>query len=125
MTDPRKMLIVDDDPDMAESIADLVEIRGYEADLASSGAEAIAKFQERDYDIAFMDVRMPGMNGVECLLEILKLKPDAKVVMMTAYSVEQLLRTALNNGAAGVLYKPFEMAEFLALCGNGGGADTS
>jgi DNA-binding NtrC family response regulator len=84
MTDSRKLLIVDDDYDMAESIADLVEIRGYEADLASSGAEAIAKFQERDYDVAFMDVRMPGMNGVECLLEILKLKPDAKVVMMTA-----------------------------------------
>jgi DNA-binding response OmpR family regulator len=122
MTVSRKLLIVDDDYDMAESIADLVEIRGYEADLASSGAEAIAKFQERDYDVAFMDVRMPGMNGVECLLEILKLKPDAKVVMMTAYSVEQLLNTALKNGAAGVLYKPFEMNEFLAQCDKRKGA---
>jgi CheY-like chemotaxis protein len=122
MTDSKKMLIVDDDQDMAESIADLVEIRGYEADLAASGPEAIAKFQERDYDIAFMDVRMPGMNGVECLLEILKLKPDANVVMMTAYSVEQLLKTALQNGAAGVLYKPFEMNEFLAQCDKRKGA---
>ena len=116
MTDTKKLLIVDDDHDMAESIADLVEIRGYEADLAASGPEAISKFQECDYDIAFMDVRMPGMNGVECLLEILKLKPEAKIVMMTAYSVEQLLKTAMNNGAVGVLYKPFEMKEFLEVC---------
>jgi CheY-like chemotaxis protein len=116
MTDSGKMLIVDDDRDMAESIADLVEIRGYEADLAASGPEAIAKFQECDYDMAFMDVRMPGMNGIECLLEILKLKPNAKVVMMTAYSVEQLLNKALMNGAAGILYKPFELSEFLAQC---------
>ena len=66
-------------------------------------------------DIAFFDVRMPGMNGVESLLEILRFKPDARVVMMTAYSVQELLDEAVENGAIGVLHKPVEAQEVLTL----------
>ena len=109
------IFIVDDDEDVAESLADLLEGRGYKVDVAFSGEEAIAGFRERDYDVAFMDVRMPGLNGVESLLEIRKLKPNAKVVMMTAFSVEELLTKALEGGAAGVLHKPFEMRDFLEM----------
>lgn len=109
------VFIVDDDHDVAESLADLLEGRGYKVDLAYSGEEAIAGFRDRDYDIAFMDVRMPGLNGVESLLEIRKLKPNARVVMMTAYSVEDLLTKALESGAAGVLHKPFDMRDFLEM----------
>lgn len=104
-----KILVVDDDHDFAESIAETLELEGHDVQLAFSGEEAIRKFKEEDYDISFMDVKMPGKNGVESFLEIRKFKPHANVVMMTAFSVEQLLEQAVGNGAMGVLNKPFDM----------------
>jgi len=101
-----RVFIVDDDIDFAESLGEVIEGRGHHVEMAHSGEEAIEKFRQADFDIAFMDVRLPGKNGVESFFEIRKLKPDAKVMMMTGYSVEQLLRQALDNGALGVLQKP-------------------
>ncbi len=104
-----KILVVDDDKDFAEGIAESLEVEGHKVQLAFSGEEAIEKFKEEDYDISFMDVKMPGKNGVESFLEIRKFKPHAKVVMMTAFSVQQLLEQAMENGAIGVLSKPFDI----------------
>ncbi len=109
----RSILVVDDDRDFAESIAEVLEERGYSVELAFSGEEAIRKFRGQDFDMTFMDVRMPGLNGVETFHEFRKIKPDAKVVLMTAYSVEQLLEEAIDRGALGVLQKPFEMEDML------------
>jgi two-component system response regulator HydG len=107
------VFIVDDDRDFAESLALLIEGRGYQVELAFSGEEAIAKFREQDFDITFMDVRLPGKNGIESLSEIRKLRPSARVVMMTGYSVEQLLEQAVEHGAWGVLYKPIDVHQAL------------
>jgi DNA-binding response OmpR family regulator len=114
MNEP-KIFVVDDDRDFAEGLADVLELRGYEVDLAFSGEEAIAKFKENDYDITFMDVRLPGMNGVESLRTLRRLKPGARVVMMTGYSVPQLLDEALDEGAWAVLQKPFDMEQVLEM----------
>ena len=111
---PLEIFIVDDDPDFAEGMALMLEVAGHAVETASSGEDAVRKFAERDFDMTFMDVRMPGMNGVESFFEIRKIKPDAKVMMMTAYSVEQLLEQAVDGGALGVLYKPISEAALLA-----------
>jgi DNA-binding response OmpR family regulator len=110
-----RIAIVDDDEDFAESMAIMLEGRGYEVELAYSGEEAIKKFREMVFDIVFMDVKLPGKNGVESFLEIRKLKPDAKVVMMTGFSVEQLLDKAVENGAWDVLHKPLDMKKVLEM----------
>jgi len=107
--DSIRVFIVDDDMDLAESLSIALEGNGCEVEIAHSGEEAIKVFRERDFDIAFMDVKLPGMNGVESFLEIKKMKPGAKIVMMTGYSVEQLLDQALHNGAWGILHKPIDM----------------
>ena len=112
---PLRVFIVDDDRDFAESLALLVEGRGYQVELAFCGEEAIAKFREQDFDITFMDVRLPGKNGTESFLEIRKFKPSARVVMMTGYSVEQLLEQAVDHGAWGVLNKPIDGRQVLEL----------
>jgi two-component system, NtrC family, response regulator HydG len=109
------VLIVDDDRDLAESLADVIEARGYVVELAGSGEEAVECFRRRDFDIVFTDVKLPGMNGVECLFAFRRIKPDAKVVMMTGFSVEQLLTQAVENGALGVLHKPFAIPDILAM----------
>ena len=108
-----KVFIVDDDKDFAEGVAITMEMAGHVVEIAHSGEEAIQKFHDSDYDITFMDVRMPGLNGVESFFEIRKIKPNANVVMMTAYSVRELLAQAIEGGALGVLHKPVGSKEFI------------
>ncbi len=110
---PRKIFIVDDDPDFTEGVALFLEVSGHAVETAHSGEAAVQKLSEQDFDITFMDVRMPGMNGVESCFEIRKIKPDAKVMIMTAYSVEQLLEQAMDGDALRVLYKPISEAALL------------
>lgn len=108
---PLRIFVVDDDRDFAESIAEALESYGHDVAMAHSGEEAVRRFRAETFDITFMDVQLPGMNGVESFLEIRKMKPEARVVMMTAYSVEQLLEQAVDRGALGVLHKPFDLSE--------------
>ena len=107
------IFIVDDDVDFAESLADIFELEGHKCELAYDGETAFKRFNESDFDLTFMDVKLPGKNGVESFLDIRKVKPDAKVIMMTGYSVEELLEQAMENGAWGVLHKPLNMNEIL------------
>lgn len=109
------ILIVDDDPDFAESLADVMELNGHNVEIAFKGEDAVKIFGERDFDITFMDIRLPGKNGVESFLDIRKIKQDARVVMMTGFSVEQLLSQAVENGAWGVLHKPLKMEKVLEM----------
>ncbi len=108
-----RIFIVDDDVDFAESLAEVFQSRGHHVELAHSGEAAVEQFRNFDFDIAFMDVMLPGKNGVESFFEIRKLKPEAKVMMMTGYSVEQLLQQAVDNGALGVLNKPLDFDRVL------------
>ncbi len=101
-----KVFVVDDDPDFAESLALGLDLEGHKVTLASSGEEAVHKFGEQDFDLTIMDVQMPGMNGVETLCEIRNIQPDAKVVMITGYGVEQIIKIAIAEGALTVLQKP-------------------
>ena len=108
------VFIVDDDKDFGESLSMLLTLEGHRVTLAFSGEEAVCRFQKETFDFTFMDVRLPGMNGVESFLEMRKIRPRAKVVMMTAYSMEQLLEQAVDAGAVGILHKPVPSSEIIA-----------
>jgi DNA-binding response OmpR family regulator len=108
-----RILIVDDDRDHAESIADVLATRECEVDLAFSGEDGVAKFRETPFEIVFMDIKLPGIDGVEAFFECKKIRPHAKIMLMTGYSLEQLVARALRGGALGVLRKPFAMDEIL------------
>jgi two-component system, NtrC family, response regulator HydG len=110
-----RVLIVDDDCDHAESLADVIELRGHTAQLAYSGEEAIDYFRATNFDFVLLDVRLPGINGVDTFLELKKIRPAAQVMMMTGYSVEQLVAQAIDGGALGVLLKPFAATQVLEL----------
>ena len=109
------ILVVDDDADNANSMGELFETEGHRATVVDSGEAAIEAFRSNRFDVAFMDVMMRGKNGVESFLEIRKLRPSAKVYMMTGYSVEQLLQQAMDHGALGVLSKPIDIAKVMAV----------
>ena len=92
----------------------LLEYKGHDATLASSGADAVGLVRERDFGMVFLDVVMPGCNGIETLRELKALKPNLVVVMMTAFTVERELRKAIELGAFDFLYKPFDINEVTA-----------
>jgi two-component system response regulator HydG len=108
-----RILIVDDDRDHAESVADLLDLRGYQVELAFTGEQALRRFSEVDFDVTIMDVQLPGMNGVETFFQFRKARPQARVIMMTGFSVEQLVAQAIEGGALGILHKPFATTELL------------
>ncbi len=109
--DMTKVLIVEDDPDFAESLTIALGVRNCHVDVARTGEEAIKKFQSIRYDIAFMDIKLPGKNGVESLAEIRGFCPSAHIVMMTGFSEATLLDKARQAGAVDVLRKPFRLKE--------------
>ena len=115
MGDKTSILIVDDDAGMCETLSDIMDDIDYRTVVALDGYEALEKVGEAAFDVILMDIKMPGMNGVETLKEIKKLRPEATVVMMTAYAVEDLVEEALHEGACGVLYKPLDVNSMISL----------
>lgn len=115
MSGKASILIVDDDRGMGETLLDIMEDMGYDADVAEDGFEAIEKAKSGTFDLVLMDIEMPGMDGVETFKEIRKILPEINVVMMTAYAVEDLIAEALREGAYGVLYKPLDIEKVLNL----------
>jgi DNA-binding NtrC family response regulator len=89
--------------------------KGYEVTTANSGQQAIVGVQERPFDMIFLDIKMPLMSGVEAYRRIKKIRPDAVVMMMTAYAVEDLVQQALEEGAYGIVYKPLDIERVIAI----------
>ena len=109
---PASVMIVDDDVDLAESLAEMLILQGHAVQVASNGQEAVERHRKGEFDITFMDVRMPVMNGVDSFFAIRALRPNAKVVLMTGYE-ESIVAKALAAGALGLLTKPFKIEELL------------
>ncbi len=118
---PRRLLVVDDDPDFAESLAGVLEIAGHRVEVALSGDAAVTRCRAETFDMALLDVAMPGMNGVESLRAMRAIQPSLRAVMMTGYAVQELLDDALRVGAWRVLSKPLDPEHLLALIERGCG----
>jgi len=110
-----RVLVVDDDRDHAESVADLLGLRGHAVTVAYSGEIGLAVFRGSEFDVTMMDVQLPGMNGVQTFFELKKIRPDARIIVMTGFSVEHLLAQVVQDGAVGILAKPFAVNELLAM----------
>jgi DNA-binding NtrC family response regulator len=97
----------------------ILKRKGYAVSTANDGLEAIEKVGESPFDIIFMDIKMPVMDGVEAYKRIKKIRPEAVVIMMTAYAVEDLVEEALKEGAYGIVYKPLDIEKVVALIKEG------
>ena len=89
--------------------------KGYTVATAVDGPKAIEMVRERTFDMVFVDIKMPVMDGVEIHRRIKEIRPDATVMMMTAYTVEELARQSLQDGAYGIIYKPLDMEKVVAI----------
>lgn len=107
------ILIVDDNVSLTKTMSFALKHKGYAVTTAKDGHEAVAKVKEQPFAMIFMDIKMPLMNGVETYKELKKIWPEAVVMMMTAYAVEDLVAEALKEGAYGVIYKPLDIEKVL------------
>ncbi len=106
-----RILVVDDEAIIRDFFARFFRLKDAHVVLADTGREAIVSAKKEKFDIAFLDVRMQEMNGVEVLKELKKINPGCKYIMMTGYAVDDLLEAAKKEGAAASLKKPFDMDE--------------
>ena len=106
-----KILIVDDELILRESLADWLARDGYHTDTAESGEEALEKIKATRYDILFVDIKMGGMSGLDVLKKVKADDPDIAVVMITAYGAIATAIDAMKNGAFDYLLKPFDPSE--------------
>lgn len=110
-----RILVVDDDPSMRVTLEGIIEDEGYEVVGVEDGFKAIEVTEASYFDLIFMDIKMPGLNGVETYRKIKEVSPGSVVVMMTGFSVEELVSEALNVGAYTVIYKPFAGEQIAAI----------
>ena len=115
MTTILKILIVDDHDGMRQTLQDILEDESYLVSVAGSGEEALEICATIRFDIVLMDVRMPGLNGVETLRQLKVFAQETRVIMMSAYSIDDLRSAALQEGAIAFLKKPLDIAKVLSL----------
>ena len=109
------VLVVDDLRSIRLTLGRILEDKGYNVVTAEDGYQAIEAVGKTHFDIVFMDIKMPGINGVQTFREVKKIDPEAAVIMMTAFSVEDLVKEALEEGAYAIIYKPFDIDSLIAL----------
>lgn len=107
----KHLLIVDDQPGIRLLLEEIFKPTGIMTALASNGKEALEIVQKQNPDCVLLDMKMPGMNGVEVLREIRTISPEAIVMMMTAYSEIELLNDADKLGIDQHFTKPFDIFE--------------
>ena len=115
MQEEPTILVVDDNVDLLETFAMILKRRGFNVETAENGAAAVEKFREHTYDITLMDIVMPEMNGVDAFKKIKELEPGAPVILMTAYSDENLIETARTEGVNHILNKPIRIDQLIEL----------
>ena len=106
-----KILVVDDEIIMRESLAGWLQRDGHDVETAKSGEEALEKLNHTHYDILLLDIKMEGMSGLDVLRHIRENDPDVDVIMITAYGSMSTAIEAMKNGAADYLLKPFDPNE--------------
>ena len=110
-----RIMVVDDDSALRMTLQEILMDEGRDVISAEDGLQAVQMASESHIALIFMDIRMPGMNGVDAFMEIKAILPDCVVVFMTGHSLESLVEKALSEGAMTVLSKPVSIEQILEI----------
>lgn len=109
MSPDKHILVVDDDEKIGRMFMDIFDGDEYHVSLAASGESAIREYRKNHFDVVFLDMIMPGMNGLETLKGLKKYDEQVRVVLMTGYAIQDLLKDAEKIGIVTSLTKPFHI----------------
>ncbi|MFA5143721.1 MAG: response regulator [Candidatus Omnitrophota bacterium] len=109
MPNQTSVLIVDDDANFCNTLAKVLKKKGYITTTAENGQRAVDLVKERSFDAILMDVKMPVMDGVEAYKKIRQIRKSEVVIFMTAFSIEDLIKETVRDGAYAMVKKPFDI----------------
>lgn len=112
---PVPVLVADDDRDILMYFRAVLSGAGDKLHLVSSGGEALETAKKNEIAIAFIDVNMPEMDGIETLVHWKKIRPNTKIIMISAYSDQNLVRKAIQEGADAYLFKPLNGMDIFSI----------
>ena len=109
-----RVLIVDDEEKFSNPLAERLRLRDYEVTTSQSGEDAITQVKKYNYDVVILDVLMPGMDGIETLREIKKIKPLTEIIMLTGHATVETAIEGMKQGAMDFLMKPCETEDLVS-----------
>jgi CheY-like chemotaxis protein len=115
--EPPTVLVVDDDEDTCKNLQDILDDLGYQTAIAHNGPAALELVKQRHFDVALLDLKMPGMNGLELYRAIRQLRAHTVAIIVTAYAGAGVAEEALAAGAWQVVPKPVDFPRLLGLMG--------
>jgi CheY-like chemotaxis protein len=115
MSDILSILVVDDNSSMTKTLADILDVKGFEVFAAVSGAQALKILHAHPVDILLTDVKMPDMDGVALYRQTRNTFPDLTTIFMTAYAADELIQQGMKEGIKTVLTKPLDIEFVLSL----------
>jgi two-component system response regulator AtoC len=107
----QRVLIVDDDESLRDSLALVLGAEGFDVAVAASGEEALDRLEACAPDLVLCDLRMPGLTGLDLVPELARRRPEATLILMSAYASDELALEAMRRGAYDYLAKPFQPSE--------------
>ena len=110
-----KILVVDDEETIREMLVTYLETEGYDVGTADSGVTALQVIEEFKPQVVLLDIRMPDMDGLQCLRSIMKQNPDIAVVMMSGFVSEQIAKKTLELGAFDYINKPISLEHLMRI----------
>jgi DNA-binding NtrC family response regulator len=118
MEKKNKLLIVDDEEIVRQSLKAWFLEDGYEIDIAEDAEAALRLYEKNKYDLILLDIKMPGMSGMDLLIKLKEIDPDAIIILITAYASVSSAVKALKNGAYDYITKPIDPDELSHLVKN-------
>ncbi|MDD5477676.1 MAG: response regulator [Candidatus Omnitrophica bacterium] len=113
MKSKARILIVDDNKLLCKNLKDILELKGYDIACAYDGQEAIKAVKDGNFKIALMDVKMPGMSGIDALKSLRQIAPGLTVIFITAFTDDIFYKEGLKSGDFEVITKPIDIDKFL------------
>jgi DNA-binding NtrC family response regulator len=112
------ILVVDDDEEICSLFKDALEEPKFKITTANNSFDGLKLIENQDYDLVFLDLKMPDIDGAELFKQIKEIKPDLPVTIITGYPDSDLMMKALTHGPLGVMNKPFSGSDILAAVNN-------
>ncbi|MCG8473366.1 MAG: response regulator [Desulfobacterales bacterium] len=108
-----RILLIDDEPEFAATLAERLEIRGFQTATAQSGDEGLARIETETFHLVVLDLLMPGMNGLETLKQIRQTSPELPVILLTGHGSTREGMEGMKLGAMDYLMKPLAIEDLL------------
>jgi CheY-like chemotaxis protein len=112
-----RILIVDDEPDTCENLSDIFTDFGFRVDVANDGPSALRLVEKNAYDVALLDLRMPGMDGLELYRRIKRVSAGTVAIVVTAHATSETARSIMEAGAWSLISKPVNIPQLVSLVG--------